>query len=652
MIAAIEAVDWPTLAHAYGPATDTAGYLRAALAGDSDAVSKLGMSLYHQGGCVYSAGAAAVPILIDMACESAVVHRRRVLGILTKFARLLRDINEPWRTYAAALELRATMRIALPRFIELLDDADPGVRRMAAGLVAVYDSDADQIAEALRRRFQIETDYPVRVTLLLCLGELSAELSADVRPGLATWAVEASETDGRARLAGLIARHRLTPDSAVDADAVFAALADPALVANDYFVKAESAGGLVRWLVRYIDDGGFQLRLATWGLRNEEIRASGAPVFRQVGGVLLRSRVAASALLPDIAQLLDRQQAAETRTAAAHLLAAAGQSAQPYADLLLDVAHDPDDAVATRGIWALAHLGDPRVIPDLVEAIDGAPARFAFSENHYQADTLGFMLTDVPGLADVLTPMRPHADALIPALRRRLARETTTPGLYHLTEVLAAYGPAAAAALPELRALLAGADVRLACNVLGNLGPDAAEAAEELHGIGASSHQDAATAAWAYLRITGDPELFLRGADVDPDLIRSAPQFRQAADLGPHGTELAERFATILNAKRSYWQSWPGVEAAHAHWRITSDPTLCLDVFDAALDPLRHGRLLPISRQALRYLPELGSAAAAFRPLLEQTMASQERLLYSGGWRGIAEDEEVVSLARAAIAAM
>lgn len=661
ILAAVEAVDWPTLAHAYGPATDTAGHLRAALGGDAAAIGELGMSLYHQGGCVYSAAAAAVPILIEVSCEPAFAHRGRVLGVLTDFARLLGELREPWRSAEEAQALRVTMEAALPRFIELLDDAEPGVREAAAGLVASYDSgsgsgtntdaDADtrRAADALRRRFLAESDHRVRVVLLLSLGKLSSRLSADDRADLATWANEATETDRRARLAGLIAQHQLAGGAAT-AD-ILDALADPALVLKDYSATADTAGGLVNWVSHRIDDGRFQLRLASWALHDDTIRTSGSPVFMQVGGVMVRSREATSVLLPDIAQLLGHSMA-EVRVGAAHLLAATGRSAQPYADLLVEATHDPQDAVAVRAVWALAALGDSRAIPDLIQAIDGTPERFAARSIHYRAELGRFMVTDLPGLVDVLTPMGPHADALLPALRRRLARETATPALHHLTEALASFGPVAAAALPELRALLDTPNAELACNVLGSVGPDAGDAAEDLRRVGTSSQQDAAATAWAYLRIAGDADPFLRAVSFEQGLSGPHQGFRRAADLGPRGLGLADRFATMLNADQRYWPSWPGIEAAHAHWRITGDPALCLDVFDTALDPLRHGRQLPISRQVLRYLPALGSAAAVFRPLLENMVAGSERLIYSGGWRGIAEDDEAVGLARIAISAI
>jgi hypothetical protein len=63
------AVDWPSLRHAYGPASDTPEHLRGLLADDASRVAayaELDGSIWHQD-TVYEATAAAVPILSAIA---------------------------------------------------------------------------------------------------------------------------------------------------------------------------------------------------------------------------------------------------------------------------------------------------------------------------------------------------------------------------------------------------------------------------------------------------------------------------------------------------------------------------------------------------------------------------------------------------------
>ncbi len=64
----------------------------------------------------------------------------------------------------------------------------------------------------------------------------------------------------------------------------------------------------------------------------------------------------------------------------------------------------------------------------------------------------------------------------------------------------------------------------------------------------------------------------------------------------------------------------------------------------------RHGP--PLRRQALRYIARLGPDAIRFAPLLRGAVEQDERLRYSGGWRGITEDEEAHFLANEALAAI
>src|SRR3954454_13067095 len=69
----LEAVDWPSLSHAFGPASDTPDHLRGLLATDETRVAayaELNTSIWHQN-TVYQATVAAVPILSAIARSSA-----------------------------------------------------------------------------------------------------------------------------------------------------------------------------------------------------------------------------------------------------------------------------------------------------------------------------------------------------------------------------------------------------------------------------------------------------------------------------------------------------------------------------------------------------------------------------------------------------
>ena len=263
-----------------------------------------------------------------------------------------------------------------------------------------------------------------------------------------------------------------------------------------------------------------------------------------------------------------------------------------------------------------------------------------------------YWLTQDPGIADVCRPLAAYADRLVPAIRWRLGHDPASPTAYQLTEVLRGYGPAALEAMPQLLALLDTQRRAQASAVLGGLGPAAREARAKLASLARSGGTDGTTAAWALFRITGDPEPFLACTDVLESTHYFWPTARHLGDLGPAGARYLPQVERQLTDRQGYGPAWEGVELGFAHFRITGDPGLCLDVFDAALDPLRHGRQLPVTRQALRHIVALGPSAARFAADLRRAVDQDERLVYSGGWRGIAEDDEARDLAIAALAAI
>jgi len=226
------------------------------------------------------------------------------------------------------------------------------------------------------------------------------------------------------------------------------------------------------------------------------------------------------------------------------------------------------------------------------------------------------------------------------------------PTTYQLTQVLKAYGSAAQEAVPELTAMLDTAQPALACAVLATLGPVAATARTRLMQMATGNGRDAFVASWTLFRITGDPQPFLTRDDLVEVQRITASTARMLGDFGPLATRYLPDIERQLVEQPNYRPTWDGVELGFAHYRITGDPSLCLAVFDAALDPIRHGLQLPVSRQALRYLAVLGPAATKFTNLLHRAVEQDERLLYSGGWRGIAEDDEARSLATQALAAV
>jgi hypothetical protein len=91
------------------------------------------------------------------------------------------------------------------------------------------------------------------------------------------------------------------------------------------------------------------------------------------------------------------------------------------------------------------------------------------------------------------------------------------------------------------------------------------------------------------------------------------------ADLGVLAARHAGVLAARLPADRTCWPTSLGIETAYAHWRMTGDPALCRDVFDAALEPLARGLHNPAIRTALRHLSTMDAASIRrYQPLLRR----------------------------------
>ncbi|KAJ7228418.1 hypothetical protein GGX14DRAFT_554514 [Mycena pura] len=90
-LATLDAVDWASVSHAYGPATDVPDQLRTLASPDitPDELANFYLTfysnIYHQGSR-YSASAAAVPFLIALLNPPATVSRERILGLLVNLA--------------------------------------------------------------------------------------------------------------------------------------------------------------------------------------------------------------------------------------------------------------------------------------------------------------------------------------------------------------------------------------------------------------------------------------------------------------------------------------------------------------------------------------------------------------------------------------
>ncbi|MFG3256728.1 hypothetical protein [Streptomyces sp. NPDC048172] len=163
----IDALDWAALEHAYGPADDIPGLLRALASAEAEAEARdealdtLFSSLCHQGS-VYSATAAAVPFLARLALDGP-GHRLPLLWLLHGAA----DGTGPEHR-----RVRRAVATALPSLLALAGDADAGVRRAFVWTVAACAEASLPLLPLLRARLDEEDDAEARADLVTALGLL------------------------------------------------------------------------------------------------------------------------------------------------------------------------------------------------------------------------------------------------------------------------------------------------------------------------------------------------------------------------------------------------------------------------------------------------------------------------------------------------
>ncbi|WP_189950548.1 HEAT repeat domain-containing protein [Streptomyces alanosinicus] len=746
----LDDIPWAELGHAYGAADDVPATLRLlARAGEDpereERLDHLDASIYHQGGAVYAAGAAAVPFLVELAATPGLPMRAAIVELVGRFAALQNEMREPWRSAGHAVSCRAALVAGHDILVALLDDADHSVRTAAAALLwkyALWSPRTDDAMEALVGRDAVEPDLALRVSLRLDGARAAAKARESNTSSAAALAAAVRRltaapdrnTDAL-RLACLAADKRLDPAAVSWRDLLDAALA-PATPHKAYSAWGENGSRLAGALCAVCgDDAAAWLNVIRVLIRDERAQVrTGA--LQAAGDAMRRWRSAASALIPLIGATLTDSEP-ENRMRSADLLAAAGTAGAVFDDRLAEALGDPHRPTAIRAAWALARHGDVRAVPTLVHGLDHEENEGFGPSAHYNGRSYWFAQ---PPLREALVACAArHGALLAPALRSALARclaqartedgaanglrTDSLPRIHLLCEALVACGPAAAEAVPELEALLDSAHPRLACTVIEAVGPAAAHCVPHLErverlALEASSTQMSArrahdtsptgeetpahpspgrqrvpgpadlwvtalTAAWTRFAVVGDEAALL--CTVDEVLTMTAP-LRQGAEAGREDSlpesataALAARDAATLastvarclsvlgpgagasrmrwpeqwlRANERWWRSHEAVLVAWAHWRVTGDSGLALQVFQRVLDSRPGAAYGPIELAALRRVTDMRSEARALAPLLHACLDRDERISDSGGWRGMALDEEVRELASTMLATL
>ncbi|MFF1508949.1 HEAT repeat domain-containing protein [Streptomyces sp. NPDC058326] len=570
-------------------------------------------------------------------------------------------------------------------FLGLVSDADPEVRLAAPCALASLHPEPALVLTLLRERLTVERDTEVRLALVAAVGRIAlrhASLRAETVDWLG-WLARAAHDPGlrlaalaqRARCApgdipddivpwvtGLLEEIRVTAQASAAPGSEGSRHAPPTLIGQVRELLEEHAAGrpapwteeLLRTLHTALDDRVddrvalilAQLRSPDWGQRSDAIWLCGGlirvwrgryeEVVRLVGAQLQdpepRLREAATSFLERLFEL-----GAPAADALAARLAGG-----PYGPA--QGGGGPGGFLGRSGrdgaLLALARAGDARAVPLLARALEEGEVR---RELLYAMDGLG-----------------PSAAMLAPPLRRRLAEvelderlyDRATPLLYALAAVRGGQ------AVPEVLRVLRGAPsnrrdwVReAALRTLAAFGPAARPAVPDIRRLlGAESAAVATTAARALWAAEGDPAEVLSALErwLRPG-VSGADRCSAAQALGEIGPAAAAAAPALLPGLASR-DLWVRVRSAAALWRVSGDAATALPVLLAAWEENRHARV-----DVAECLAEMGPAAAEAQLVILTELTRRRRHNAREGASGSHDvhlDEKLLTLCRAALARM
>ncbi|MGZ2362320.1 HEAT repeat domain-containing protein [Streptomyces sp. 372A] len=156
----IDSVNWASMSHAYGPASDVPGWLRGMVSPESgvrdEAFSDFYSAAHHQGD-VYPCTAASLPFLFEMADSPATPDRGSVIELLLSIGQECLD-RDPEAVYftpdgtesRAHVEALAVIGERAVVFVRWVRDPDEEVRRPAIEGLGLFLADGARALEVLR----------------------------------------------------------------------------------------------------------------------------------------------------------------------------------------------------------------------------------------------------------------------------------------------------------------------------------------------------------------------------------------------------------------------------------------------------------------------------------------------------------------------
>ncbi|MEJ3653647.1 HEAT repeat domain-containing protein [Actinomycetes bacterium KLBMP 9759] len=647
MFDGLDEIDWASMTHAYGPASEIPDLVRGLVSTDP-AVREMALddfyaAVHHQGD-VYACTIAAIPFLTEAATRPDLPGRGPILELLA-------SIGES----GAARPVIAEMS---PGLVTLLADADPAVRRAAPKALRLR---GPEVITALRERFPDETDHEARTAIISAVSGFG---------GADAWISEVVATgpDPATRLAALAELASGSPTTEVVSTAVpllrevYATEApqhEPAGFATDTLIgqirersdqqsagrAAPRAAHLVRSLSMALDDR-VDERIAllthlldepSWEARHDAIRPASALIRTWRGDFHDLVRLIG-------AQLVDPNP--RLPAVAAEALVGLGEVTSPAADALtrsLDTA--PREATHPQidgpPSWILHFDDGTSIIGPLPRALAGLRDLRVLPAVEWMLER-----PHVPGGVDSVVGRFGSAAAhVVPLIRRHLRDHRAVDGATaehtrrrsELVNTLGRIGPAAADAVPELLAQAQQLPWQV-LTALGLIGPAASDAIPTVRDLLLHAEpRIVITAAVGLWRITHDPALtlpvlaeHLHGNDYDAPLAAEG-----LAELGPMAAETAPELRELLHAG----SPWTRLRAAQALWRTVGQTEV--SVLTGVYAENEHTRL-----HVAQCLAEMGPAAADAAPQMRAELDRRER-----GNRSIDDDAALLTACHAVVAA-
>ncbi|MFD4370333.1 hypothetical protein [Streptomyces sp. NPDC058486] len=698
MLTGIDDIDWTTLQHAYGDASDVPEMLRGLLSADPDererALDALHGTVHHQGD-IHDSTVACLPFLFEIVTTPGPEGRGEVVELLRSIHGDGRDPEEmdfwsdddeeyeEWCRLLARAE--ADVRSRAGSLLPLLADPDPGVRRAVPGALAQLLPDPPVVLTALAGRLTAETDEAVLRAVAAALGDLGVREALLAGAAADALVPLLDRPGGGLPLAALTALARCAPDRLPEPGATArlarAELRTAVEGAPDAEQAAEpAAAGTTDTMIGYLRR-----------LRARHTAGARAPWATDLLGELHRAlgdRIEERfALVTGQLGSPERgQRRAAVDMAGALLTGWRGPHAEPVR-LLGELALRSDPVLAREAAgelrW-LAVVGAPAAdaLAERVARGPGLPPQARWHETSYGAALCALAAQGdrraVPGLAEVLR--YGHVPEDLPVWLERMDPETAArlaPALTARLESMIGAGRsafaeallgAAAVAAPDAAATAALGYLRLdgkarqraggpALRTLARVGDAAAPALPlllRLHSDG-SGEAGGPTMAEA-LRAAGGPGqtgrlLELLGAGLAAERWSDRHETLHAlARVGPAAAPLLPALRGLA-ARPEEHGGWLAGSLAHALWRVGGDPEETLPTTLRGWEQHRANR-----PDMAEIWAGMGAAAGPALPLLRVELASPRRHENEGAQRGrmryrIEEDERLLRHARAVLTA-